>query len=92
MTEPRTYTYGDPEPGPDVDAVEIIDNLTGEIETWWRFGDRWRSTAIPAPMAWRGLTFLGQLTEAVAEHEYTQGIDCIDFRSSTDPPDYFKVD
>lgn len=87
MSEPRTYVYGDPEPGPDVDAVEIIDNITGHIETWWRFGDRWRSTAIPAPMAWRGLTFLGKLTESIAEHEYTQGDTQV-----PDPsvPDYFK--
>jgi hypothetical protein len=88
MTEPRTYSYGDPEPGPDVDAVNIIDNITGDLETWWRFGDRWRCTALPAPMTWRGLSFLGELTEVLPEHEYTQGDEIVPDLSV---PDYFKT-
>ena len=72
MPDPRTWVYGDPEPGPDVDAVTML-YVTGDLGIWWRFGEGWRNTYFDATLTWDGLSCLGTLTEALPEHEYTQG-------------------
>lgn len=70
MTEARTWSYGDPEPGPDVDVV-----LRGNtrVSVWWRFGDGWRCMGSPLTLSWEAL-FISRdttLTEGIPEYEYT---------------------
>lgn len=70
MTEARTWSYGDPEPGPDVDVVLRGKQLKS---IWWRFGDGWRCMGSPLTLSWEAL-FISRnttLTEGIPESEYT---------------------